>query len=691
MQSNSILAPGTVIGGAYRVLDFVGQGAMGHVYKVEQISLNKVLALKLLRTEDIALSDLKRFQLEAKAIARLKHPNVIQVYDMSQTDEGLAYYTMDFLSGLSLADYMADYGPLDATAAIPIFVQICHGLAYAHEHGVIHRDIKPGNIMLEHSGDWSEDSAENLAACNAKIVDFGIAKVVDSGALTAQGLTRPGEVFGSPLYMSPEQSLGGKLDHRADIYSLGVTFFQALTGRPPILGRTPIETTILHQTEPPLKLNQAGADNDLSFSSELEAIIGLMLEKDPQDRYSSLEEVADDLLATTGRAKPGMVSLAEQKPSFGRTSAAGTFEASYALPAAKSALRENKPARSVTVKVAVIAASAIIILGGLVASAMYMSRPKPAPAVNYNKAISNPLDKPPAKVFADNYDTKVLKPHEMKSLFRSLDDDLKKKVQKFLASKPKKFRVAKEATYSDFVFPEEFSLGKFVRTDISDQDGHEAQGKVRLYHYKNTQFVAADVVAFYPQLLHLFNADDIEMFKYHGTNHHFEGLAKALMHLNRIETLDLPDCILEADDWQNIDTLPNLIALNIDDAKLDGNLVAKSKILPRLYVLSAEGMTHPSEVLRVLRRSGRVNVLNLNHAPLTHDDFTTMAKIGTLHELFLNNTSINDADMLKLTALPLSRLTLLECANLTQACFECSKKFRHLKSLQLPRKLEDWN
>ncbi len=690
MQNNSILATGTIVGGAYRVLDFVGQGAMGYVYKVEQISLAKVLALKLLRTEDIALSDLKRFQLEAKAIARLKHPNVIQVYDMSQTEEGLAYYTMDFLSGLSLADYMDDYGPLDATAAIPIFVQICHGLAYAHEHGVIHRDIKPGNIMLEHSGDWSEDLAENLARCNAKIVDFGIAKVVDNGALTSQGLTRPGEVFGSPLYMSPEQSLGGKIDHRADIYSLGVTFFQALTGRPPILGRTPIETTILHQTEPPLKLNQAGADNDLSFSTELEAIIGLMLEKDPQDRYSSLEEVADDLLAATGSSKPGTASFLEQStPSFGRTSAAGTFEASYAAPAAKSALIKVQTEKSFPVKVAMSAASAII-LGAVVAGAMYMSRTKPAPVVNYNKAISNPLDKPLSEYFVDNFDKKVLKVHERKLLSRSLDDGLKKKVQKFLASSPEKFRVAKEANYSDFVFPEDFSLGKFVRLDISDQEGHEAQGKVRNYHYKNTQFLAGDVVAFYPELLDLFSADDIEMFKYNGGNNHFQGLTKALMRLNRIDTLDLPDCILDANDWQNIDTLPNLVALNIDDAKLDGNIVAKSKSLPRLYVLSAEGITHPSEVLRTLRRSARVKVLNLSHAPLTHDDFSTIAKIGTLNELLLNNTAINDAEMLKLTALPLSRLYLSDCANLTPACVKISEKFPHMQ-LQLPRKLEDWN
>jgi serine/threonine protein kinase len=138
----------TIIDGTYRVLDFLGEGGMGVVYKVEHTQLNKILALKIIKTSQLSDSVWQRFRNEAQAIARLDHRNVVKIYDMNQTENGRPYYTMDFLTGVSLADYLKEHKILPLPQALNIFRQVCSGLAYAHSRGIIHRDIKPANIML---------------------------------------------------------------------------------------------------------------------------------------------------------------------------------------------------------------------------------------------------------------------------------------------------------------------------------------------------------------------------------------------------------------------------------------------------------------------------------------------------------------------------------------------------------------
>ncbi len=273
---------------------------MGLVYEVEHVLMAKRMALKILKTEHLTEAVWKRFRAEGQAIARLDHANIVRIYDMSQSEDGVPFYTMDLITGMSLADYLQDYGRMSQSEALPVFRQVCAGLAYAHEHGIIHRDIKPGNIMLI----GLSENDNKVADKQVKIVDFGIAKLTDESGNTIQGLTKPGEVFGSPLYMSPEQCNGQKVDQRSDLYSVGITLFQVLTGKPPLLGKTAIETTIMHQTTVPPTLSEAlakaGRDADgsasVKFSPRLEQVVATMLEKLPEDRYSSLSEVARELL-----------------------------------------------------------------------------------------------------------------------------------------------------------------------------------------------------------------------------------------------------------------------------------------------------------------------------------------------------------------------------------------------------------
>lgn len=282
----AFLKPGEVASGRYRVLSLIGHGGMGMVYKVEQIFLAKELAMKVLSTRCVSDITVRRFQTEARAAFGIDHPNLISVHDFGLLDERVPFLVMDYISGESLADRISARGTLSVGEAVPIFLRICFGLGYAHQQGVIHRDIKPSNIMLVDNMDAREEGS-------VKIVDFGIAKFTQSEKNDIQALTRTGEVFGSPLYMSPEQCSGSPVDERSDIYSLGCVFFEALTGTTPFVGANALSTMMLHLGEKTPSMKEASMGKE--FPPLLEQIIVKMLAKSAGDRYQNMAQVAGDL------------------------------------------------------------------------------------------------------------------------------------------------------------------------------------------------------------------------------------------------------------------------------------------------------------------------------------------------------------------------------------------------------------
>ncbi|CAN5319744.1 hypothetical protein BH10CYA1_BH10CYA1_29220 [soil metagenome] len=287
---DSEFKPEQLLGGRYKVLSLIGRGGMGVVYKVEQIYLEKELALKTINKTSLTDNSVRRFQAEARAVFALNHPNVISVHDFGLLDEHTPFLAMEYVNGESLAETIKTR-ILNVSEAIPIFIQACKGLAHAHEHGVVHRDIKPGNIMLvTRLPPGTEGSI--------KILDFGIAKLTEHESGEIQSLTRTGEIFGSPLYMSPEQCGGGKIDHRSDIYSLGCVMFEALTGTTPFVGDSALSTMMMHQSAPAPSLREASLGGE--FPNELEQVVKAMLAKNPDNRYQSLEKAAQDLAATLG-------------------------------------------------------------------------------------------------------------------------------------------------------------------------------------------------------------------------------------------------------------------------------------------------------------------------------------------------------------------------------------------------------
>jgi serine/threonine protein kinase len=278
---------GHIVGGKFKIISLVGTGGMGSVYRVEQIFLKQELALKVLDKRLVKSEvQMRRFQLEAVAAASLSHPNLVKVHDFGFLENQQPYLLMDFIRGITLAELLEKEGRLSFERARPIFVQSCEGLAFAHAKSIVHRDIKPGNIMIV-PGNGPETVG------GVKIVDFGIAKIASHEAGEVQALTRTGEIFGSPLYMSPEQCSGAPVDHRADIYSLGCALFEALTGTPPFVGTNALRTMMLHQTGTIPSLGEASLG--IKFPPGVEALLHCMLNKEPHERYQSMLEVADVL------------------------------------------------------------------------------------------------------------------------------------------------------------------------------------------------------------------------------------------------------------------------------------------------------------------------------------------------------------------------------------------------------------
>jgi serine/threonine protein kinase len=271
--------PGTRILNKYKVLEELGKGGMGIVYKVRQIVLKDIYALKILHSTTTLAAT--RFQKEAQAAHRLDHPNLVRVVDFGLLEDDTPYLVMDYVEGTPLSKRIRAAGFLGQNEAVALAIQICDGLQYAHNRGVVHRDLKPSNIILS-------KAAGNT---RVKIVDFGVAKILEDNS----ALTRTGDAVGSPAYMSPEQCTGQAVDNRSDIYALGCTLFEMLTGMPPFEAENAFATMVKHKSEEPPTLKEVCLGKQ--FPAELEQIIARALAKNPSRRYQDAESMKNDLLA----------------------------------------------------------------------------------------------------------------------------------------------------------------------------------------------------------------------------------------------------------------------------------------------------------------------------------------------------------------------------------------------------------
>jgi eukaryotic-like serine/threonine-protein kinase len=310
---------GTTVAGRYKVIKLLGEGGMGQVYLAEHSAIEKRIALKVLRAEYAHKGEIvTRFQQEAISASRIKHPNVLDVFDFGQLENGCFYLAMEFLEGNDLADELQRSRVLTAPRALPIAMQICRALSAAHAKGVVHRDMKPENVFLQRTGDGEEI---------VKIVDFGIAQLKPSNeeaaaASTHRRLTRTGMIFGTPEYMAPEQASGKHADLRCDIYAVGIILFELFTGAVPFTGETFLGVLTKHLNEMPPSMRAVYPD--LQLSTELEGVVARALAKDPLQRYQTMNELAAALAGTPEGQYAGIRGPYSQVGGDGRASALPT-------------------------------------------------------------------------------------------------------------------------------------------------------------------------------------------------------------------------------------------------------------------------------------------------------------------------------------------------------------------------------
>jgi tetratricopeptide (TPR) repeat protein len=292
-----LAGPGTVLAGRYTLERELGRGGSATVHLANDLRHHRLVAVKILRPEIAASLGTERFLREIEIAAHLTHPHILPLYDSGEAD-GLVYYVMPYVDGESLRDRICQ-GPLPLVEALQIAREVADALAYAHQRGLVHRDIKPGNILLE--------------AHHAVVSDFGIARAIVEAA--GHEITTAGLVVGTPLYMSPEQASGGPVDERSDIYSLGCVLYEMLAGQPPFTGPTPLAVAACHLSDPPPPIRTLQP----SVPAVVERAVFTALEKLPSDRFQTAEEVA---LALTADVRPALRRL-QRSISRGRLVAIG--------------------------------------------------------------------------------------------------------------------------------------------------------------------------------------------------------------------------------------------------------------------------------------------------------------------------------------------------------------------------------
>ena len=340
----------------YEVLRRIARGGMAEVFLARDLLLDRPVALKVLFREfAVDPSFVERFRREATAAANLSHPNIVGVYDSGESN-GTYFIVMEYIEGRSLAQIIRDDGPLSPDRAADVIIDAAAALGFAHRNGTIHRDVKPGNVLISPIG-------------QVKVADFGIARAIT----TQENLTQTGTVMGTATYFSPEQARGEPVDPRSDVYSLGVVLYETLTGQPPFSGDNPVAVAYKHVQEAPTPPRQL----DPALPAPLEAITLKALAKNPANRYQSADDLAADLrrfregqpvLAEGVMAPPVDMTTAVRRTDVGestRAVAAATGPATTATPAA--AYVDDAPRRSSALFIVVL-----VVLLGLLAVLLFL-------------------------------------------------------------------------------------------------------------------------------------------------------------------------------------------------------------------------------------------------------------------------------------------------------------------------------
>ncbi len=648
-----------IVGENYEIISLIGVGGMGYVYRVRHRILQKQYAMKTLSSQHVSEIAWRRLQVEAQAIARMNHPNIVGIHNLGLHEDRLPYYVMDLLDGEALADRLKR-GSLTLAQALPIFIEVSKGLGYAHKKGIIHRDIKPGNIILLKEPDSS--------GATVKIVDFGIAKLSGASDPNNQNLTCIGEVFGSPYYMSPEQCEGKRIDARSDIYSVGCTLFEALVGHPPFKGNNPVQTMVMHQSQEPPSMSAASGKN---FPDEIEELVATLLAKAPMDRYQSLDKVAEDL----------------QSIASGREVKTKALFDTHTFFAPEEQEPEDQPNRRLSTGVILALAAATV----LIAAASWFFIAKQSDHGSSAKQVG-------AKAAATSVKTQA----DRKS---STTSDTRAKAISAAEKQPfSHITIGPDGKQvKQFDFPTDNYLGRMFINESTEY--WSAKGSRQFPISTKLELVASPQLMDQLYNLERFRPDDlwgIRLFqqamppvKPGSGNGEFmlpesyeSDIELAIKHLQRLtglKKLDLMECPNATDKCINqINKLPSLTILRASKTSISGKGLSELTRIKELEKLTYSQGTQVSTLLKALAGSKKLTSLKLDEPAgrtLTLSDLKLIASCKNLTRLDLDDCKLDREGLAILATLPHLKMLYASGNKLDESCFPILKQMPSLEEV----------
>lgn len=653
----SELKPGTIVGGAFKIVSVIGRGGMGVVYKASQTALGRVCALKVLSPELVNAQNWKRFQNEAKVMAGLTHPCLIQIYDLGIHDSSLPFYAMDYLEGQDLETIIKQTGPLSLSRTIDIFIKALDGFGYAHRNGIIHRDIKPGNIFL-----CNDPSGE----LSVKLLDFGILKLTDPGS-DAQSMTATGEVFGSPFYMSPEQCMGETVDARSDIYSIGCSLYEVLTGVVPFDGETPLDTVMLHIEEDPPTLS---FNSKKPFAPAIERVVARCLAKEPRKRYQNAKELALDLERIKQGKEPVAEPMREGASGYskgGSKSSKASSKDNQSHANGKSASadknknsndkyrsgknKSNKATKQIsgTVLLAIGAGIAVLLIGIFTCTLFMGGESKLSKQIKPTAVALKSGLEPAIEIKSANVDSFVRDPNATQLSTKILNYNGKIYADEGLSKQYPGMTV--------FDFPDDDQIGtidycteemaaKEWPTQVAEaraeklSNHYPAKGRLLLRRGAPLEFVLTPM-AVGCSVIKGFRANDLYKLDMDKIDLSEDNSLEPISKLTGLRMLTIRNSQLTTRSLPAVNTLKNLRLLRIAEDNIPNSEIGKLKILPLLTHLDLRVDSSLSSLLEKLKDTKQLRKLELN-GQINVGDIAALQNVKSLKRLVLLNNTMSE-------------------------------------------------
>jgi len=649
-EEKILYQPGDVVGDSYVLISLLAKGGMGVVYRARHMQLDRIFALKILAPRALNDVNWKRFELEARTLAKLQHPNVVQIFNMGIDRKGCPYYVMELLDGRAISEVLAEDGLLELHQFVQCFVDVCKALKFVHDKNIVHRDIKPSNLMLINS---------NQSIKVTKVVDFGIARLVGDEELSSQGLTRPGEVFGSPLYMSPEQTLGLPVTKATDIYSLGCAMFEIFSGKPPFKGSSALETMMMHQQQslPQLKRDDCPPE----VVDAVEDIIACCMAKKPEDRFNDVEEILPLLDDVSRLLGGGFSSLRAAQPVVSGAVIEENFES---ISDTISQAQTRSSIFSSKLKFVVIGIALLVVVGGIA-------------------FIFRPAKKTPVS-FSASAPTRAIEHLSLPNFDLDKSDG-------WLDSKTAISKKMLVDGHTCLVF----DFAPVIRVFNISSDGLKQESGVGQMVRKNDKPVflfAGEELKNYPQVYERFHPESIRYLSIKSTSKPPE--IKVLSTWKYLTGYDFIECHIADSYFRQLGQLKSLKVLLLKRTQCSSNALVASGVLPRLEKMSLDHIDETSGLLQGVRNSKMISALILKGPSLGPKDAAAIASLSQLTELDLRNCRCTGA-VLK-AASTLRHLISLDIrgAELAPGDLTNLRAFRHLQRFrffkgQVPKELQE--